>query len=105
MSEESATVDQIDLVRRFHQASQRDADALCDLSDAWADDASWRLATARAYGDVVVALTHFSGRARASGLEIAGGVFEVFRFRDGRIRQIEDFATSSDAIAAAEGAG
>jgi ketosteroid isomerase-like protein len=78
---------------------------LIDWWDTWAEDANWRLDTVRVYGEAVVALFRFSGRARASGAETTGGMFDVFRFRDGRIRQIEDFTNSSDAIAAAEGPG
>jgi ketosteroid isomerase-like protein len=70
--------------------------------DAWADDANWQLDTVRAHGDALVALLRFSGHARASGAETVGGVFEVLRFRDGRISQIEDFTNKEDAIAAAE---
>lgn len=29
-------------------------------------------------------LSRFSGRARASGAEVTGGVFAVYRFRDGK---------------------
>jgi ketosteroid isomerase-like protein len=78
---------------------------MSDWWGVWAEGANWQLDTVRVYGDAVVALLHFSGRARASGVETVGGVFEVFRFGDGRIRQIEDFTNSADAIAAAEGVG
>jgi ketosteroid isomerase-like protein len=76
---------------------------LVEWWDAWAEDATWRLDTTRAYGDALVCLTRFSGRARASGLETVGGVFQVFRFRGGRVSQIEDFTDGQAAIAAAEG--
>jgi ketosteroid isomerase-like protein len=74
---------------------------IVDWWEAWAEDASWQMDTARVYGDAVVALNRFGGRARASGVETVGGVFQVFRFQDGRIRQIEDFTDSADANAAA----
>jgi ketosteroid isomerase-like protein len=70
--------------------------------EAWADDAVWRLDTTRVYGAAVVSLSRFSGHARASGAEVTGGVFQVFRFRAGRIAQIEDF---TDRAAALEAAG
>jgi ketosteroid isomerase-like protein len=75
---------------------------MLDWWDLWQEGANWRLETIRAYGDAVVALLRFSGRARASGVETLGGVFQVFRFRDGRIEAIEDYTDSQDAIAAAE---
>jgi ketosteroid isomerase-like protein len=73
-----------------------------DWWESWEEGGSWRLDTIRVYGEAVVALCRFHGRARASGIETAGGVFQVFRFRDGRIRQIEDFTDKRHAICAAE---
>jgi ketosteroid isomerase-like protein len=78
---------------------------MSDWWDIWAQGANWQLDTVRGYGEAPVALLRFSGRARAGGVETVGGVFEVFRFQDGRIRQIADFTNSEDAIAAAEGPG
>ena len=52
------------------------------------------------YGDAVIALSRFSGHARASEAEITGGVFAVYRFRDGKIAQIEDFTDRAHALAA-----
>jgi ketosteroid isomerase-like protein len=72
--------------------------------DSWDESANWELTTTRVYGNAVVALFRFHGRARASGLETVGGVFQVFRFRAGQITSIEDFTDSEDAIAVAEGA-
>jgi ketosteroid isomerase-like protein len=68
--------------------------------EAWADDAVWRLDTVRVYGDAVIGLARFSGHARSSGAEVTGGVFQVFRFRDGKIAQIEDFTDRAAALAA-----
>ena len=76
-----------------------------EFMEAWADDAGWRLETVRRHGDAVIALSRFSGHARASGVEIAGGVFTVFRFGDGKITHIEDFTSREDAIRAAEKPG
>jgi ketosteroid isomerase-like protein len=50
----------------------------------------------------VIAVSGFSGHARARGAEIRGGVFAVYRFRDGKIAQIEDFTDRALALAAAE---
>jgi ketosteroid isomerase-like protein len=75
---------------------------LVEWWDSWDEGANWELKTIRVYGDAVVALWRFHGRARASGVETEGGVFQVFRFRDGQITRIEDFTDSQDAITAAE---
>jgi ketosteroid isomerase-like protein len=50
----------------------------------------------------VIALLRFTGHARASGVEVAGGTVEVFRFRDGKIASVEDFTDHAEALAAAE---
>ena len=83
---------------RGHDAVRRFFDGFWE---AWADDAVWRLDTVRVYGQAVIGLARFSGHARASGAEVTGGVFQVFRFRDGKIAQIEDFTDRSQALAAA----
>ena len=54
--------------------------------DAWSDDSHWNLDTARVYGDAAIALWRFSGRSRVSDVEVSGGVFVVYRFRDGQDR-------------------
>jgi ketosteroid isomerase-like protein len=72
-----------------------------DFWEAWADDAVWRLDTVRVYGDALIGLGRFSGHARASGAEVTGGVFQVFRFRAGKISQIEDFTDRAAALKAA----
>ena len=74
-------------------ASRRGADEfrtfIVEWLDTWADDAHWQLDTARAYGAALMVLARFSGHARASGAETAWGVFQVFRFREGRISRLE----------------
>jgi ketosteroid isomerase-like protein len=54
--------------------------------DASTDDATWKLETTRTFGDALVALFRFPGRAKASGVEVSGGVFSVYRFRGPRRR-------------------
>ena len=70
--------------------------------DAWADDLISQTESIRAYGDVVIALLRFTGHAKASGVEIAGGIFEVYRFREGKIASVEDFTDRAEALKAAE---
>src|SRR4051794_10397197 len=52
--------------------------------DAWADDYTTEAESIREYRDVVIALVRFTGHAKASGVEVAGGIFEVYRFREGK---------------------
>jgi ketosteroid isomerase-like protein len=73
--------------------------------DPWTGDSGWSLDTIRVYGDAVVALGRFSGRAKASGVEVSGGVFAVYRFRDGKVASIEDFTDRDAAVRAAEERG
>jgi ketosteroid isomerase-like protein len=82
-----------DEVRRFF---------IHDPLDAWTDDFTSKPETIREHGNAVIALLRFTGHARASGVEIGGGVFRVFRSRDGQIAQIEDFTDRAEARAAAE---
>ncbi len=69
--------------------------------DAWADDYTTQAESIREYGDVVIALLKFTGHAKASGVEIEGGIFEVYRFRDGKIASVEDFTDRAEALRAA----
>jgi ketosteroid isomerase-like protein len=82
---------------RGHDALRRFFDGFWE---AWADDAVWQLETTRVYGEAVIALSRFSGHARASGVEVTGGVFSVYRFRNGKIAQIEDFTDRAHALTA-----
>jgi ketosteroid isomerase-like protein len=82
-----------DEVRRFF---------IHDSLDAWTEDFTSEPRTIREHGTAVIALLRFSGHAMASGIEIGGGVFRVFRFRDGQIAWIEDFTDRDEARAAAE---
>jgi ketosteroid isomerase-like protein len=48
-----------------------------------------------------IALVRLGGHARASGMEIRGAVFQVFRFRNGLIARIEGFTDRATALKAA----
>jgi ketosteroid isomerase-like protein len=69
--------------------------------DAWADDYTTQIESVREYGDVVIAVLRFTGHAKASGVEVAGGIFQVMRFRDGQIALVEDFTDRAEALKAA----
>jgi ketosteroid isomerase-like protein len=69
--------------------------------DAWADDYTTQTESVREYGDVVIALLRFTGHAKASGVEVAGSIFEVYRFREGKIASVEDFTDRAEALKAA----
>jgi ketosteroid isomerase-like protein len=73
-----------------------------DSLEVWTDDFTSKPETIREHGNAVIALFRFTGHARASGVEIGGGVFRVFWFRVGQIAQIEDFTDRAEALAAAE---
>jgi ketosteroid isomerase-like protein len=72
-----------------------------EWDDTWGDDFHHEVETIRDYGAAVIALIRFSGHAKASGVEIRGGVFQVFRFRDGLVARIEDFTDRVEALNAA----
>jgi ketosteroid isomerase-like protein len=70
--------------------------------EAWTGNSGWSVDTIRVHGDAVVALGRFSGRAKASGADVSGGVFVVYRFRDGQIASMENFTDRDAAVRAAE---
>jgi len=69
--------------------------------DAWADDLTSQTESIREYGDVVIALLKFTAHTKASGVEVAGGIFEVCQFREGKISSVEDFTDHAEALKAA----
>ena len=71
-----------------------------EFREVWDDDFVMYPETIREYGEGVIALTRFTGHARASGAEISGGVFQVYRFREGQIVRLEDFTDRDDALKA-----
>jgi uncharacterized protein (TIGR02246 family) len=72
-----------------------------EFQAAWADDFLQTPETIRVYGDVLIALSRFTGHARASGIEVSGAVFQVFRFRGGQITRLEEFTDRAEALQAA----
>ncbi len=72
-----------------------------EFYDAWAEDFTSRAESIRDYGDAVISLFRFSGHAKSSGVEVSGGVFQVFRFREGQIAGLEDFTDRAEALKAA----
>ena len=72
-----------------------------EFFDAWDDDFTCLAESIRDYGDVVIAVVRFTGHAKASGVEVAGGIFQVFRFREGQIVRTEDFTDHAEALKAA----
>jgi ketosteroid isomerase-like protein len=65
----------LDAMRRF----------MDEWSDAWADDFISQAESIREYGDVVIALIRFKGHS-SSGIEVAGGMFEVVPISRGQDR-------------------
>jgi ketosteroid isomerase-like protein len=74
---------------------------MAEWFEVWADDHTIQAKSIREYGDAVIALLRFTGHARASGVEVAGGIFEVFRFHEGKISSVEDFTDRAEALNAA----
>jgi ketosteroid isomerase-like protein len=52
-------------------------------------------------GDQVVVAVRYSGRGRASGIELEDRSFEVHTVRDGKVARKRDFKTRSEALEAA----
>jgi ketosteroid isomerase-like protein len=52
-------------------------------------------------GDQVVLAVRYSGRARASGIELEDRLFEVHTVRDGKIARKREFKARSEALEAA----
>jgi ketosteroid isomerase-like protein len=52
-------------------------------------------------GDQVVLAVRYSGRARASGIELEDRLFEVHTLRDSKIARKREFKTRSEALEAA----
>jgi ketosteroid isomerase-like protein len=52
-------------------------------------------------GDQVVVVVRYSGRGRASGIELEDRLFEVHTLRDGKVARKRDFKTRSEALEAA----
>ena len=52
-------------------------------------------------GDQVVALVHFQGRGRESGVEVDARTYAVYTLRDGKMISMEEFTERSDALEAA----
>jgi ketosteroid isomerase-like protein len=73
--------------------------------EVWADDFAARVDTTRVYGDTVIARVAFTGHARASGVEVSGRTFSMFRFHDCLLTRIEDFVDRDDALKALEASG
>jgi ketosteroid isomerase-like protein len=72
-----------------------------EFFDAWDDDFTCLAESIRDYGDVVIAVVRLAGHAKASRVEVAGGIFQVFRFREGQIVRTEDFTDRAEALKAA----
>jgi ketosteroid isomerase-like protein len=52
-------------------------------------------------GESVLVTVHFSGRGRASGIEVDARLYEVYTLRDGMIVRMDEFTERSAALEAA----
>jgi ketosteroid isomerase-like protein len=51
--------------------------------------------------DRVVALTHWVGRSRSSGIEVDTRIAQVYEFRGGKVARVRQFRTLGEALGAA----
>jgi uncharacterized protein len=49
-------------------------------------------------GDRVVVTVHFSGRGRASGIDVDARMYEVYEVREGKIVRMDEFGERADAL-------
>ena len=52
-------------------------------------------------GDSVLVTMHFSGRGRASGIEVDARTYEVYKLREGKITRMDEFTDRAEALEAA----
>jgi SnoaL-like protein len=72
--------------------------------NSWMEDWEyWEMRTTsfREVGNCVIVRLEVKGRGRASGLEIGGRVFNVFRFQGEKVVELSDHESSAEALAAA----
>ena len=51
-------------------------------------------------GDWVLVTVHFSGRGRASGIEVDARLYEAYLFRDGKVVRMDEFSDRAEALEA-----
>jgi len=68
----------------------------------WASSVDVGAATFLQVGDAVIVRIELAVRGRASGMQLAGRVFEVLHFDRETIVRVEDFLDREDALRAAE---
>ena len=72
-----------------------------EYRDGWVDLTAEALELIETPGNRVLALIRQSGRGRQSGVPIEIHYFQVWRFEDGKVREVEMFRHRADALEAA----
>ena len=72
-----------------------------EYREGWAELNAEALELTQAPGDRVLGLIRQSGRARQSGVPIEIHYFQIWRFEDGKVRELQMFRHRADALEAA----
>ena len=77
---------------------------MAEWVDTW-DDYAIEVRDAQAVGDCVVASLHQRGRGKASGVEMEGDVWFVYRVRRGKVARWQMFPSEREALDPAQSQG
>ena len=86
------------------EAPMRGVDAVRDYLARWEREWEELETTPEEFidaGDRVVAIVHFRGRGRTSGIEVDARSYAVYTLRDGKTIEMEEFTDRSEALEAA----
>ena len=72
-----------------------------EYREGWAELNAEALELTQAPGDRVLGLIRQSGRGRQSGVPIEIHYFQIWRFEDGKVRELQMFRHRADALEAA----
>ncbi len=88
----------------FEEAPMRGLDAVREYLARWESDWDELETTPEEFidaGDAVVAVVHFRGRGRGSGIEVDARSYSVYTVRDGQTVAMEEFIRREEALEAA----
>ena len=90
--------------RPFEEAPMRGVGAVRAYLTRWEDEWEELETSPEEFidvGDHVVAVVHFRGRGRGSGIDVEARSYSVYTFRDGKTVRMEEFIERQDALSAA----
>ena len=88
----------------FEEAPMQGVDAVRAYLTRWESDWEDLETTTEEFidaGDAVVAVVHFRGRGRNSGIEVDARTYAVYTVRDGKTVDMEEFIEREEALKAA----